>query len=125
MFGRSGLLALLLLITPAVSFAQNVTQGMGATGSTAINPFVGTCDQYQPGVGGDFCLNTGAATIWAPFFGDVVSVRGTPQCSPTDIENCGKMSVQGLNGVPMAGTLTDGQYWCYHAANNTMIPCGP
>ena len=111
-------IVLLILLTPALSWAQN--------GGTAINPFVGTCDQFQPGIGGAYCLNFGTATMWAPFFGDVVSVMGTPFCSPTDTSQCGKMTVQGINGVPLIGHLTiTGQYWCYQSSDNTMRPCGP
>lgn len=105
-------IALLLCLTPALGWAQSTT-------------IVGTCDQYQPGAGGDFCINTGAATYWQQFTGDVVNTRNVPQCSPTNTTACGKLTVQGINGVPLNGTLADGQTWCYQASSNTMIPCAP
>jgi hypothetical protein len=108
---QSTLILLLILLTPALGFAQTT--------------FVGGCDQYQPGIGGDYCMNTGSATMYQPFTGDIKCVRGTPQCSPTNTSQCGKCTVVGLMGIPFNGTLADGQTWCYHAADNTMIPCNP
>lgn len=62
--------------------------------------FVGTCDQYQPGPGGDYCLNTGSATGWFQFKGDVVETyRNTVLCSPTNTTGCGQLTVKGIGGV--------------------------
>jgi hypothetical protein len=90
----------------------------------AQSGFVGTCDQYQPGIGGDYCLNNGSSTMWQKFSGDVVNTRGVPQCSPTNISQCGKMTVQGLDGIPFFGTLTPAlPLWCLNGAGTEMIPC--
>lgn len=84
---------------------------------------VGTCDQYQPGIGGDYCINIGSATMWQKFTGDVTNLRGVPQCSPTNTSSCGKMTVRGLMGVPFSAPLTDGQSYCFNAAAQMMVPC--
>ena len=85
--------------------------------------FVGTCDQYQPGYGGSLCLNTGGATMWSDFTGDVVNTHRTPQCSPTNTSQCGKLTVIGANGLPYVGTLIPGQAWCYQVSPPAMVPC--
>ncbi len=107
------ILALLLILSPALATAQTT------------NTFVGGCDQYQPQAGGCFCLNTGSATMWVCPHGDIQCVNGTPQCSPTNTSQCGKCTVIGLDGILFNGTLSDGQTWCYHAVDNTLIPCIP
>lgn len=78
---------------------------------------------YQPGIGGDFCLNNGAQSFWQQFTGDVKNIRGTPQCSPTNTTQCGKLIVQGLNGIPLVGSLGDNQFWCFNLASGNMVPC--
>lgn len=103
---------LLLLALPTLALAQGTT-------------IVGTCDQYAPGAGGDFCINTGAATYWQPFQGDVKNLRNVPQCSPTNTTLCGKLTVIGIGGALLSGTLADGQTWCYQASTGFMIPCNP
>jgi hypothetical protein len=86
---------------------------------------IGTCDQYQAGIGGDFCGNTGSATGFFRFSGDVVNQRGGPFCNATNTSQCGMLTVIGIEGIPINGTPADGQTLCYHAANNTWIPCAP
>ena len=105
------LLFLFILLTPALASAQTT--------------IVGTCDQYQPGPGGDYCINTGSATYWQQFTGDVTNLRNSVQCNATNSSGCGKLTVNGLNGVPIVGPLVDGDTLCYHALTNTMIPCAP
>jgi len=85
----------------------------------------GTCMGYQPGIGGDFCLNDGSASFWQKFIGDVTNdSRGTPQCSPTNTTNCGHLKVQGFQGVPLVGSPTDGQTFCYQASPGPeFVPC--
>ena len=70
------LLIVLLLLQTAV-LAQ-----IPPPGQPPYAPF-GTCSQYQPGVGGDFCINNGSVSYCQRFTGDVVNdTRNTPQCSP-------------------------------------------
>ena len=105
----------------AVISSLLVASALFGQGTTII----GTCDQYQAGIGGDFCGNTGTATGFFPFTGDVTNQRGGPFCQATNTSQCGVLTVRGINGFPLVGTLTNGQFWCFHAANNTMVPCGP
>lgn len=92
---------------------------------------VGTCDQYQSGVGGDFCGNTGAATGFFPFSGDVTNQRGGPFCQPSNTSQCGVLTVNGLLGIPICGTPNDGQTLCYQATcvacavASCWVPCAP
>ena len=86
----------------------------------------GTCMGYQPGIGGDFCVNDGAQSFWQQFQGDVTNIRGTPQCSPTNTTQCGKLIVGGIGGVPFVGALTVGQTWCYQVSPGPeYVPCSP
>lgn len=85
--------------------------------------FHGTCDQYFPGSGGQFCLNTGAAGTWLNLSGDVGNVNNSPFCKPNNTRDCGKLVVQGLMGVPFNGGPVDGDTWCYQQSSNQYIPC--
>jgi hypothetical protein len=95
------------------------------TGAQTQVTFIGTCDQYQSNTSGDYCINVGSATMWQPFTGDVVNLRGAVTCSPTNTSQCGKLTVQGLNGLPFVGTLANGQTWCANTGATAMIPCTP
>jgi hypothetical protein len=103
--------AISLLIASAV-WAQSTT-------------IVGTCDQYQPGIGGDFCINTGSATYWQQFTGDVTNLRGTNTCTATNTTGCGTLTVEGIDGIPICGSPSDGQTLCYNLASNCMVWCAP
>ena len=105
------LLFLFILLTPALASAQTT--------------IVGTCDQYQPGPGGDYCINTGSATYWQQFTGDVVNTRNVPQCSPTNTSACGKMTVTGILGFPIIGAPVDGDTLCFQASPAGWVWCAP
>lgn len=109
-------LALLLAFNGSVA-------GQPIGGNQPYQPF-GTCSQYQPGAGGDYCLNNGSVSYWQQFSGDVINdTRNTPQCSATNISKCGHLEVKGLQNVPLNGTPTNGQTWCYNSTNNDYEPC--
>lgn len=81
------------------------------------------CNQFMPGTGGDYCLENGSSSFWMKFKGDVTNARATPLCSPVNQSACGKLTVGGINGVPLNGVLGNGQSWCYNSMSNQMTPC--
>lgn len=112
---RLAIIAILLILAGSAHAAPS--QGTNRPPTT-----YGTCMGYQPGIGGDFCVNSGPQSFWQQFTGDVTNERGTPQCSATNTSNCGKLTVKGLQGVPLP-TPTDGNTFCYQASTNTFVNC--
>jgi hypothetical protein len=111
---RISLTLLLVLFMRALSWAQ------GLPGTY----LVGTCDQYQPGPGGALCINNGSTTGWYNTSGDVMNIHGTPQCSPLNNTQCGKMIVDGLDGIPFFGMLSPSlPVWCLSNDGTQLIPC--
>lgn len=111
---------LILLATVSVAHADPTA------GTNQPPTAYGQCWGYQPGTGGDFCLNDGSASFWQKYIGDVINdTRGTPQCSPTNTSLCGHLEVTGLQNHTFFGTPTDGQTFCYQASTQHFIPCTP
>ena len=80
------------------------------------------CSSYNPNPAGQFCINTGSGSTWVYPGGDLSYTYGI-LCSPTHSDKCGAYTVRGLNGLPLNGTLADGQGWCFNFTNNDMEPC--
>lgn len=104
------LVLLVILITPALSQAQNV---------------VGTCDQYNASsLAGFACLSNGTVSAWYKLHGDVSLLTNSGQCSQSNGSGCGLATVGGINGIPLSGTLLPGQAYCLNSAGTQMMPCG-
>lgn len=98
-----------------------------AVGNVCAQGAKGPCDVW-PGVSGDYCFNMGAGggpfpNLWTPFCGDIANIRNAPKCYVGNTQQCGKMTVTGVKGIPIAGKLGDGQVLCYQKGTRQMIPC--